>query len=331
MEGESHAIVVEDVLGVIKVYSDGTIVRTDDPTLTVPSLRPSDEDRRVASKDVVLDANNGLWVRLYLPSQRKTHLPVIVYFHGGGFCLFSPASLLSHRFCLKWAASLGAIIVSVNYRLAPEHRLPAAYDDASAVLDWLRAQSMEKSRDGEDMDPWLNSHADFTNVYLMGDSAGGNIAHHVAMWASRHKGRQQLSIRGMILVQPFFGGEERTESEIRYSESTNLSLQATDSAWRVALPIGGNRDHHFCNPFSSTASPVLAHASPPRIVVAIGGRDLLRDRQLQYCRALMKCGKEIQVLELEEEDHGFYALKLDGESSEKLLQYVSNFINKSLV
>eukprot|EP01018_Ginkgo_biloba_P014027 Gb_30365 [translate_table: standard] len=323
----AHGTVVEDIFGVLKVYSDGSIARTDDPNLSIPpSQQLSDENGGVLSKDVVLDANLGLWVRLYLPSQPTTRLPVVVYFHGGGFCCFSSSFAGFHFVCIKWAATIGAIIVSVNYRLAPEHRLPAAYDDSVAVLEWLRKQSMEQTTDGEAMDPWLNSRADFSKVFLMGDSSGGNIVHHLILRSDVLK-RNPLQIKGLVLVQPFFGGEERTQSEMSCPESAVLTLKYCDMFWNLALPMEGSREHHFSNPFSPAESPYLAQAVLPPMVVVIGCHDLLRDRQLEYCRVLRNFGKQIQVLEFEEEEHAFYALKLNSESSEKLLQYTSQFIN----
>ncbi|GLJ50076.1 hypothetical protein SUGI_1065090 [Cryptomeria japonica] len=103
------------------------------------------------------------------------------------------------------AATIGAIVVSVNYRLAPEFRLPAAYDDSMEVLHWLRSSrshsdSMEiGSRvspsaydDSTEVldwlrswhshsDPWLNAYADFGSLFLVGESSGGNIVHHLLM------------------------------------------------------------------------------------------------------------------------------------------------------
>eukprot|EP01018_Ginkgo_biloba_P014025 Gb_30371 [translate_table: standard] len=304
--------------------NNGSTVRTDDSGHNVPPCpQAMDENGGVASKDVVLDSDLGLWVRLYLPPHGQTLLPLIIFFHGGGFCFGSPSHFIAHRFCLKWAASIGAIIVSVKYRLAPEHRLPAAYEDSFAAVEWLRCQSI-KRKGGEIIDPWLDSHADFSHVYLMGDSAGGNIAHHVGMWAAE-KDWEHLQIRGMILLHPFFGGEERTASEIACPASVLLNLEGSDKLWREALPIGENKDNPFSNPLGPE-SPNLDLIDLPPLFVVIGGRDLLRDRVLEYCRAMKKCGKQIQVFEFEEENHSFTALKLEEANSLKVLQYASDFI-----
>ncbi|KAJ6826378.1 putative carboxylesterase 8 [Iris pallida] len=80
------------------------------------------------------------------PSPAGDQTPVILYFHGGGFVVFSPDFLLYHSFCEQTAAALPALVVSLHYRLAPEHRLPAAYDDAVDALRWRSSA-----------DPWIAS------------------------------------------------------------------------------------------------------------------------------------------------------------------------------
>jgi acetyl esterase/lipase len=116
-----------------------------------------------------------------------------------------------HNFSLKLAATVGAIVVSVAYRLAPEHRLPAAYDDCITALQWVSSHAV----DGGDFehDPWLDSTQTFLAVYLMGDSAGGNIAHHVVALRGGVEAWSPMRLRGAILVQPSFGAEQRTRSE----------------------------------------------------------------------------------------------------------------------
>ncbi|KAG8053421.1 hypothetical protein GUJ93_ZPchr0001g31834 [Zizania palustris] len=69
-------------------------------------------------------------------------LPVLVYFHGGGYCIGAPEQPMFHTFCLLAASELPAVVLSVHYRLAPEHRLPTAIDDGASFLSWLRGQAV---------------------------------------------------------------------------------------------------------------------------------------------------------------------------------------------
>jgi acetyl esterase/lipase len=321
---------VENMRGLLKVYRDGTIFRVEDPRMFVKASLQGEGD--VASKDIVLNEKLGLWVRLYLPSSHlqqqteKRRLPLIVYFHGGGFCLASPALPDFHNFTLKLAASVGAIVVSVAYRLAPEHRLPAAYDDGITALQWVSSHAVHGG--DYEHDPWLDSHADFSQVYLLGDSAGANIAHHAVAECGGVEAWSPMRVRGAIFVQPYFGAEKRTRSESECPPDAFFTLQLSDACWRVSLPVGSNRDHPFSNPWSDGA-PKLEEVPLPPLLVAIGGRDVLRDRGLDYCESLKQCGKSVEVMVLEEEEHAFYALKPHSQSSERLMERISRFISSS--
>ncbi|GLJ50069.1 hypothetical protein SUGI_1064880 [Cryptomeria japonica] len=305
---------VEDFAGVLKLYDDGSIVRTDHHLImnVPPSEKPVAEDGGVASRDVVINEELGIWVRIYLPIATVSKLPLLLYFHGGGFCFLSPAFIASHHFCLKLAATIGAIVVSVNYRLAPEFCLPAAYDDCMEVLQWLRS-SLSQS------DPWLNAYADFRNVFLVGESSGGNIVHHLLMRtasAIHDKGssedsdsdswddEDEFGIRGAILLQPFFGAQERTQSEILCPAGAEVNVQLCDTLWRLSLPIGSSRDHPFSNPVKYLQ---LELPLPPMLVV-LGGKDCLCDRGVEYYEAIhnsSKC-KRIDLMLFDGEEHGFY-------------------------
>jgi len=279
----------------------------------------------------VLNEKLGLWVRLYLPSshlQQQTEkgrrLPVIVYFHGGGFCVASPALPDFHNFILTLTASVGAIVVSVAYRLAPEHRLPTAYDDCITALQWVSSHAVEG---GDcDHDPWLDSHADLSQVYLLGDSAGGNIAHHAVARCGGVEAWSPMRAKGAILVQPYFGAEQHTRSESECPPDAVLSLEMSEACWRVSLPVGSNRDHPFSNPWSPEA-PKLEEVPLPPLLVAIGGRDMLRDRDRDYCESLKRCGKSVEAVVFEEEEHGFYSLKPHSHSTQLLVKQISRFVS----
>ncbi|GLJ46814.1 hypothetical protein SUGI_0987190 [Cryptomeria japonica] len=317
MSEKGEAELLEDFASLIKLYSDGSVERGDDSSFPV-ALSENDNFnyKHVEYKDVVMDEATGLWARLYLPPETTSKAPLIMYYHGGGFCIHSPTAPIVHRACQMWAARLGALFVSVNYRLAPEHRLPCAYQDSIAALHWLQLQAVV----AESADPWLGSHADFSRVFLAGDSAGGNIAHHLGLWAAGAKA--EIEIKGLILVYPYFGGEERTSSE--KENSSVFSLEESDALWRLALPVGSNRDHPFSNPLVDEA--VASAPDIPPMLFVIAGHDLLRDRQMNYCEFLKKCGKQIRVHVCDEEDHGFLFSKMEEPSLVEALRCISDFI-----
>ena len=152
MSGDTAAPhVVEDLFGVIRLLSDGSVVRGDEAVLMRPE-QPFPEVPGVEWKDAVYDASRGLRVRLYRPSPsslaageggsvNNNKLPVLVHFHGGGYCIGSYDQLGgADHLRRRLAADLPAVVLSVQYRLAPEHRLPAAIEDGAAFLAWLRAR-----------------------------------------------------------------------------------------------------------------------------------------------------------------------------------------------
>eukprot|EP01018_Ginkgo_biloba_P010858 Gb_19416 [translate_table: standard] len=314
-----EATLVDDCRGVLKIYSDGTIVRSKQPGFTVPI----EDDGRILSKDITFNDALELELRLYLPSNATTNLPIFVYFHGGGFCIGSRTWPNFHNYCLRLAASLNAIVVSADYRVGPEDRLPAAIDDGYSVLEWIRSQGV-----GDKTDPWMSNHADFSRVYVSGDSAGGSIAHHLGMRA-QSKDWSPMKIKGIILLMAFFGGEEHSPSEATCPKDAFLNLELNDRYWRLSLPIGANRDHPICNPFSPEA-PSLKDAVLPPVLVIAGGRDLLRDREIEYAQALKKYGKQVELIVFEEEQHGFFTITPHSQASQQLMQHIIRFINSNV-
>ena len=140
--------VVDEVYGFIKVFNDGSVERPISPAGLSPS-NPTHFVEGVATRDVTIDPTTNIWARIFLPkppspSSRigRKKIPLVLHFHGGGFCSGSPHAKAFHTFCSRMASQSQSIWVSVDYRLAPEHRLPAAYDDAFTALMWIHAQSI---------------------------------------------------------------------------------------------------------------------------------------------------------------------------------------------
>ncbi|KAG2631765.1 probable carboxylesterase 15 [Panicum virgatum] len=233
------AHVVEDLQGIVQLLSDGTVKRVQMP-LVLPgdASEPSpDAPAPVRWKDVVYEETHNLSLRVFVPPAGAEKLPVLVYFHGGGFVINSFASPEFHAACLRLAAELPAVVLSADYCLAPEHRLPAAHDDAETLFSWLRAQAAATT------DPWLAESADFGRVFVSGDSAGGNIAHHMTVRiGSGALATGAARVAGCILLYPFFGGEQRTASEAACPDDVYLTLTVSDQMWRLALPAGASRD-----------------------------------------------------------------------------------------
>ena len=139
------------------------------------------------------------------------------------------------------------------------------------ALDWLRSEAST---------PHLPPSVDLSRVFLSGDSAGGNIAHHVAVQAAG-KDLSPVAIKGVVLIQAFFGGEERTPAELRLKNPPILTVQSADWHWKAYLPAGSDRDHPYCNIFGPYSQD-LRSVPFPRTLVIVGSLDILQDWQVSF-------------------------------------------------
>ncbi|KAK4489479.1 hypothetical protein RD792_005288 [Penstemon davidsonii] len=302
---------------------DGSITRKPEFFPTVPpSYKPDPNPFPVLTKDIPINLEKKTWARLYLPetefnSAPTKKLPLIIYYHGGGFIQGSAASLVFQNFCFKIANKIPALIMSMDYRLAPEHRLPAAYDDGMEALHRIKTTK----------DEWLNDYADLSKCFLMGSSAGGNIVYHVGLRAVMCvDDLAPLKIQGLIFHHPFFGGTQWTLSELRLSNDKVLPPLVADVLWDLSLPVGIDRDHEYCNPMMGIKSEVLMKVKDQgwRLLVTGCDGDPLVDRQIEFVRMLKEKG--LDAID-EFSEGGFHGCEsVDDSKAEILYSVVKNFV-----
>ncbi|KAK9942156.1 hypothetical protein M0R45_007838 [Rubus argutus] len=166
-----------DLSPVIKVYKDGRVERLLGMSTVPASIDPQ---TGVQSKDLVISNEPLISARLFIPksttAESTQKLPLLVYFHGGGFCMESAFSPTYHNYLNGLVSEANVVAVSVDYRRAPEHPLPAAYEDSWAALKWVGSHV-----GGTGPEEWLNWYADLNRVIFSGDSAGANIAHNMGL------------------------------------------------------------------------------------------------------------------------------------------------------
>ncbi|XP_042492831.1 probable carboxylesterase 18 [Macadamia integrifolia] len=271
----------------------------------------------VKTKDITIDATRNLWFRLFIPTNIPSNvvLPVIIFFHGGGFAFLSPDFKYYDRVCRRIASNTPVVIVSVNYRLSPEHRFPSQYDDGFDTLKFLDETKID----------YFPANTDLSRCFLAGDSAGGNLAHHVACRAGEMEFRR-LRVIGQISIQPFLGGEERTESEIRLEKGILVTLKRTDWMWKAFLSEGENRDHEAAN-VTGPRAVEISKVKYPETMVVVGGFDPLQDRQREFYEWLKRSGKEVKLLEYPNVIHAFYLFRKVPEASqfmEEIKEFVHN-------
>ncbi|KAI3468029.1 hypothetical protein Pfo_024692 [Paulownia fortunei] len=302
---------VAEAPGFLQVFSNGAVKRFV-PQTAAPSAELSNVSIRYKSKDVTIDPSKPITARIFLPdaSDSPAQLPVLVYFHGGGFCIGSTTWLGYHIFLKNLSATAKTIVLSVDYRLAPENKLPIAYEDCYSALEWLSSNS----------EPWLQ-HADLSSVFLSGDSAGGNIAHQVAIKAIKTN-IFNIRIKGLLPIHPFFGSKIRTELE--QADSSAEEVATNDMFWKLSLPEGSDRDFCGCNFDKGDNEWSLF----PAVLVFVAGLDFLKERGVMYADFLKRKGvKGVSLVEAEGESHVFHAWNPESEAAYLLQKQISTFIH----
>ncbi|XVF57875.1 hypothetical protein PTKIN_Ptkin07bG0017700 [Pterospermum kingtungense] len=299
---------------------------------------PRDDQRRNSFDGVNLRSDNNVY-RGYSPLPQKSRkLPIMLQFHGGGWVSGSNESVANDFFCRRIAKLCDVIVVAVGYRLAPENKYPAAFDDGLKVLNWLAKQAnlaecskslgsgargvgaeftkAEVQRHIVDafgasvVEPWLAAHGDPSRCVLLGVSCGANIADYVARKAVE-AGRllDPVKVVAQVLMYPFFMGSVPTQSEIKLANSYFYDKAMCMLAWKLFLPEEEfSLDHPAANPLIPNRSPPLKRMPPTLTVVA--EHDWMRDRGIAYSEALRKVNVDAPVLEYKDAVHEFATLDM---------------------
>jgi acetyl esterase len=265
-------------------------------TLTPAAARAQMEETARARKaeplpvarveDRVIPGPGGpMTLRLYWPNATAP-VPAIVYYHGGGHVI---GSLDTHDFVARnLCGGTGALVASVDYRMGPEHKFPAAVDDSIAALNWVHANAAA-----------LGADPDRLGVH--GDSAGGNLAAVVAL-AARDAGRPKLRLQS--LVYPIADYAMTAASYETFAEGYGILTRAA-MVWF--------RDHYLRTPDDAEdwrASPIraatLKGVAPAIIVTA--ECDVLHDDGLDYAAALRNAGVPVEYREYEGMIHAFFGM-----------------------
>ena len=253
------------------------------------------EDRRLGGAP-----GGELPVRIYRPSAAGP-LPLIVYFHGGGFVVGDPdyTDAVTRILALRTPA----VVVSVDYRLAPEHKLPAAVDDCEFAVGWCyeNAESLG-ARPGP--------------VAVAGDSAGGNLSAVVSQ-------RDAVAGRGRIGLQALIypcTDMTRLDRESQVAFATGYGLTAKDIVDCVAqyLPAGGDAATPDLSPLHAKSLEGL-----PRAHVITAGFDVLRDEGIAYAEAMKKAGVEVTLENDPAMPHGFITMTRLCSEAERHLETIS--------
>jgi acetyl esterase len=267
-------------------------------TLTAPEARdyymqarqvsnPEPPELKSAEPLAIPAPHGTIGARIYTPKTLRTKdglAPCLVFFHGGGWVI---GNLETHDVvCRKLAHEGELIVISVDYRLAPEHKFPAAVDDSIAATNWIAANA---SRLG----------IDAARLMVGGDSAGGNLAAVVSLHARDSGGPK---IAGQVLVYPATEFA-RTHASHREPETSILLTHSV---------IGWFANHYMGDADRSDwrASPARAKtfAGLPPAYVLTAGADPLRDEGDEYAARLKEAGVPVAYKHFPGQFHGFFTM-----------------------
>lgn len=223
---------------------------------------------------------NPIRLRIYRANDAE-NLPVIIYFHGGWF---NAGSLDSHDTPLRQLTNLMQVtIISVDYRLAPEHPFPSGLNDSEFAVEWIIKNA-------------ASLHINPDNISIAGDSAGGALAATIT-----RKFRRQIKMQ--FLIYPVTDNSLKTDSWNEFQNGPLLDLEGGIQAWNWYLPTTENHN----NP---DAIPLLADdldALPPTFI-AVAEYDPLRDEAIQYAEKLKAKGVTVKLNLYRGTTHGFFQM-----------------------
>jgi acetyl esterase len=241
---------------------------------------------------------DGVPVRIYRGDDRPTGL--LVYFHGGGFVMGSIG--IMDNVARELAHATGATVVSVEYRLAPEHPYPAGLDDCETVTRWAFAN----------VDRFEVSPA---TVAVSGESAGGNLA---AALALRLRDAGDMSLAAQVLIYPSVAGASHYPSREEF-DGLVISRSVGEKFWAA---YSGGRELHD-DPYAVPLAAQSLEGLPPALVI-LGGCDMLRDEGRAYADRLRDDGVDVEEICYVGQPHGFvnFAFPAADEAFERMGSWV---------
>ena len=265
----------------------------------------------------VYNGDHEVPIRLYFPTEesmkdesaKKHPVPVMLFFHGGGWVTESVENY--DRVCARMAQSTGHIVVSVEYRLAPEYRFPTALLDCYAAARALYTGLLP-----------LSVSAD--QITVTGDSAGGNLAAAVALMA---RDRGEFTIKRQILIYPALNNCYTEESPYPSVQENGSGYLLTAVKMEDYLNLYQSSPADRQNPYFA---PLLEQdlRNMPRTLVLTAEFDPLRDEGEAYARRLEKAGNDVELHRIPEALHGFFALGIKFLHVQESFRYMNDFLKR---
>ncbi|MGW5271517.1 alpha/beta hydrolase [Streptomyces sp. NPDC004044] len=249
-----------------------------------------------------------LTLRVYRPqSESDSPLPVLVYFFGGGFVVGSLDT--SEAFCRALSSMASCVVVSVSYRLAPEHPFPAAGDDCYAAVKWVADHASQFGADGG-------------RIAVAGDSNGGTLAAAVSLMARDDDGPR---ISAQVLIYPAMRSGAVTDSMRDNKDPMFFNAHSVPWFWNHYLADPADGDSPYASPLNATD-----HSGLPPALMITAEFCPLRDEGRAYADALALAGVPVDYRPYADLPHGFLSMAAVLDTAREALGVISDFLRRRL-
>jgi len=253
-----------------------------------------DESLSLTDETIVGPEGHPLPLRIYRPKSTSETLPVLLWIHGGGYILGTKED--NDELCMNFVKEAGCVVVSVDYRLAPEHPFPAPLEDCYAALKWIADQSDSLNIDGN-------------RIGVAGASAGGGLTAALTLLA---RDRKYPSICFQMPLYPMIDDRNNTPSTNEIKEGLVWNQKTNESGWRMYLG-----DLYGTDDIPSYAAPAREtdYRNLPYTYTCVGQLDPFRSETLTYVSKLAEAGVDVEFHLYPGAYHGFEGISPDADIS----------------
>jgi len=263
-------------------------------------------DKKISIKEIRNFKIDDIPVRLYKNSN-KANQKVIIYFHGGGFAYYN---INSHDYVTRRLCVMNdCIVISVDYKLAPEFTFPAAHEDAYKVIEYVYENA-------HDLD------IDDTKIIVAGDSAGGNLS---ACACHQFKNHKSIKIAAQVLIYPWIDGKLKSDSIEKYKTGFLLNKDALFWFQKTYTPNKKDRLNPEVSPIYNNNFKRLAPA-----FVITAEFDPLKDEGFAYAEKLKENGNIVLYKEYKELVHGFFNIPKLSDEAMQAYYDIQSFLKKAV-
>ena len=266
----------------------------------------------------VYNGDHEVPIRLYFPTEEAMQagivegntFPILLFFHGGGWVTESVENY--DRVCSRMAQATAHIVVSVEYRLAPEHKFPVPLEDCYAAAKALYTNQLIVNTDPDE-------------ITIIGDSAGGNLTAAVCLMA---RDRGDFIPKRQILIYPALSNCYTQESPFKSVHENGSDYLLTAVKMEDYLNLYQKSEADRRNPYFA---PILEEnlADLPETLILTAEYDPLRDEGEAYGKKLQEAGNHVEVHRISGAFHGFFALGIKFLHVQESFKYINEFLNKS--